>query len=232
MSPRSFRIGRSCFSASTNWRRPAITLRNLAVRKVEAISEAEMIAIFLKTELFSDRFRQKLERHIQEEKIDRRIIERPDWNNASENAIRRDLLGVYRGYEQNRDTFSGFPSDVRWERARISRQELERVQYINWDYWLELTDGTRMAIDGARNVLAGKVVYDVSSDGLMSMAMALRQGAQFPPLILVAKDTKSHLVVLEGHARLTAYLIAPECIPAELEVILGYSERMTDWLDY
>jgi hypothetical protein len=202
------------------------------VRKVEDISEAEMIAIFLKTEIFSERFRQKLELHMQEEKIDRRIIERPDWRNASENALRRKLLGAYRGYEQNRDMFSGFPADVRWERARVSREELERIRYINWEYWLDLTDGTRMAIDGARNALAGKVVYDVSSDGLVCMAMALRQGAQFPPLILVTKDTEAHLVVLEGHARLTAYLISPECIPAELEVIIGYSEQMTDWFDY
>jgi hypothetical protein len=202
------------------------------VRKVEDISEAEMIAIFLKTEIFSERFRQKLELHMQEEKIARRIIERPDWHNASENALRRKLLGAYRGYEQNRDMFSGFPANVSWERARISSEDLERVRYINWEYWLDLTDGTRMAIDGARNALAGKVVYDVSSDGLVSMAMALRQGAQFPPLILVAKDKEAHLVVLEGHVRLTAYLIAPECIPDELEVIIGYSERMMDWADY
>ena len=37
---------------------------------------------------------------------------------------------------------------------------------------------------------------------------------------------------MEGHARLTAYLIAPECIPAELEVIVGYSEQMTKWECY
>ena len=202
------------------------------MRKIRDVSEAEMIAIFLKTELFSDRFRLKLELHLREEKVDRSIIEQPDWHDASENALRKNLLGVYRGYEQNRDTFSGFPADVRWERARVSRDELERVRYINWEYWLDLSDGTRMAIDGARNALAGRVVYDVSSDRLVSMAMALRQGAQFPPLILVAKDTKAHIVVLEGHMRLTAYLIAPECIPAELEVIVGYSNQMTDWLDY
>jgi hypothetical protein len=202
------------------------------MRKIRDASEAEMIAIFLQTELFSERFGEKLELHMQEEKIDRRIIERPDWYDASENALRKGLLGVHRGYEQNRDTFSGFPADVRWELARVSREELERVRYINWEYWLDLTDGTRMAIDGARNALAGKVVYDVSSDGLVALAMALRQGAQFPPLILVAKDAESYLVVLEGHARLTAYLIAPECIPTELEVIIGYSARMTDWSDY
>jgi hypothetical protein len=199
------------------------------MRKIRDASEDEMIAIFLRTELSSVRFRQKLELHIQQEKIDTRIIQEPDWRNASENVLRRKLLGAYRGYGQNRDYFPDFPAHVRWEWVGLSREELEQVRYINWEYWLDLTDGTRMAIDGARNALAGKVVYDVSSDKLVSLAIALRQGAQFPPLILVAKDIGSPLVVMEGHARLTAYLIAPECIPTELEVIIGYSEQMTGW---
>jgi hypothetical protein len=199
------------------------------MRKIRDASEDEMIAIFLRTELSSERFRQKLELHIQQEKIDTRIVQEPDWHNAAENVLRRKLLGAYRGYGQNRDYFPDFPAQVRWEWVGLSREELERVRYINWEYWLDLTDGTRMAIDGARNALAGKVVYDVSSDKLVSLADALRQGARFPPLILVAKDIESPLVVMEGHARLTAYLIAPECIPTELEVIIGYSEQMTEW---
>jgi hypothetical protein len=199
------------------------------MRKIRDISEDEMIAIYLQTELSSVRFGQKLELHMQQEKIDPRIVQEPDWHNASENVLRRKLLGVYRGYGQNRGYFTDFPAHVRWERVRLSREELEQVRYIDWEYWLDLTDGTRMAIDGARNALAGKVVYDVSSDGLVSLANALRQGAQFPPLILVAKEVDAPLVVMEGHARLTAYLIAPEHIPTELEVIIGYSEQMTDW---
>jgi hypothetical protein len=202
------------------------------MRKIRDVSEDEMIAIYLQTELSSVRFRRKLELHMQKEKIDTHIIQEPDWHNAADNVLRRTLLGVYRGYGQNRDYFPDFPAHVRWERVGLSREELERVRYIDWEYWLDLTDGTRMAIDGARNALAGKVVYDVSSDGLVSMADALRQGARFPPLILVAKDVGAPLIVMEGHARLTAYLIAPEYIPTELEVIIGYSELMTEWECY
>jgi hypothetical protein len=202
------------------------------MQKIRDVSEDEMIAIYLQTELSSVRFRQKLKLHIQQEKIDTHIVQKPDWHNPAENVLRRTLLGVYRGYGLNTDYFPDFPSHVRWERVGLSREELELVRYIDWEYWLDLTDGTRMAIDGARNALAGKVVYDVSSDGLVSMADALRQGARFPPLILVAKDVGAPLVVMEGHARLTAYLIAPECIPTELEVIIGYSEQMTDWECY
>jgi hypothetical protein len=118
---------------------------------------------------------------------------------------------------------------VRWERVTLTRQDLEQVRYIAYDYWVELSGGTRLAIDGARNALAGKVVFGVSSDGLIYMAKQLRQGAQFPPLIFVTKDVDGYLVVMEGHVRLTAYLIAPEYIPSELEVILGTSPQIINW---
>ena len=37
------------------------------------------------------------------------------------------------------------------------------------------------------------------------------------------------LVVLEGHARLTALLLCPDRLPPELEVLVGASPAMTRW---
>jgi hypothetical protein len=36
-------------------------------------------------------------------------------------------------------------------------------------------------------------------------------------------------VVLEGHARLTAFLLCPDRLPPELEVLVGASPAMTRW---
>ena len=199
------------------------------MQKIRDISEDEMIAVYLQTEFHSSRFRQDIAAHLQKEGIDPHLLQAPDWQNGQENALRRTLLGAYRGYGRNAGYFIGFPTDVRWERATLTRQDLEQVRYIEYDYWVELSGGTRMAVDGARNALSGKVVFHVSSDGLVYMANELQRGAQFPPLILVAKDVDAYLVVMEGHVRLTAYLIAPEYIPSELEVIIGYSGQLTDW---
>jgi len=199
------------------------------MRTIQDISGDEMIAVYQQTEFHSSRFRQDIAAHLQREGIDPHTLQAPDWLNAQENALRRTLLGAYRGYGRNEGYFIGFPTDVRWERATLTRQELEQVRYIEYDYWVELSGGTRMAVDGARNALLGKVVFHVSSDGLVYMANELQQGAQFPPLILVTRDVDAYLVVMEGHVRLTAYLIASEYIPSELEVIIGYSEHLTDW---
>ena len=37
------------------------------------------------------------------------------------------------------------------------------------------------------------------------------------------------LMVLEGHGRLTGYMLAYERLPLELEVLVGYSALMTAW---
>jgi hypothetical protein len=39
----------------------------------------------------------------------------------------------------------------------------------------------------------------------------------------------SSLVVLEGHARLTGYMLARDQLPPELEVLVGSSAGMTRW---
>ena len=199
------------------------------MRKIRDTSEDEMIAVYLQAELNSTRFRADIEAYVRQERIDPRILHVPDWRNAQENALRRAILGRHRGYDRNEGYFQGFPADVRWERVALTREELEQVRYIEYDYWVELSGGTRLAIDGAKHATSGKVVFGVNSAGLIYMANELRRGARFPTLIFVAKDVDAYLVVMEGHVRLTAYLIAPECIPAELEVILGFSERITRW---
>lgn len=166
---------------------------------------------------------------LRREGLSPRIIEQPDLSDAQENICRRTILGAYRGYGQNTDYFQDFPFPVQWERMMLSKQDLEQVRYIDYNYWVELSKGSRLPRDGARTILAGNEVFEVSNQGFLQMAEALRSGVQFPTLILVGKKRQSTLVVLEGHARLTAMFLAPECLPAELEVVVGLSEQMDTW---
>jgi hypothetical protein len=48
-------------------------------------------------------------------------------------------------------------------------------------------------------------------------------------LILTAVSSTAPLVVMEGHVRLTTYALAPECLPAMLEVIVGFSPDFAEW---
>jgi hypothetical protein len=73
------------------------------------------------------------------------------------------------------DYFEGLPLDVQWERAMLSKQELEQVKYIEYDYWVELSSGSRLPRDGARNILAGDEVFGISHQGVLQMAEVFRK---------------------------------------------------------
>jgi hypothetical protein len=46
---------------------------------------------------------------------------------------------------------------------------------------------------------------------------------------LVTAGDDADLVLLEGHARLTGYMLHPEVLPPELEVLVGISPTMCEW---
>ena len=124
--------------------------------------------------------------------------------------------------------FAGFPNDVRWERVLLKRDELKEIKYIAWDYWLDITDGSRLALDAAKRIVSG-MMDEGEAKGFWAVADAVRQGITLPELILVSARKKDDLVVLEGHVRLTGYLLRPENLPPELPAIVGYSEGIRLW---
>ncbi len=212
------------------------------MRTVRPSSEAEMVALFLATEYPSPRTHERILQALQQAGWPSSLIEQPNLRDAQENARRRSILGAFRGYGQPPayfaglppdveylNYFEGFPSDVQWELALLSRQELEQIKYIEDDYWVELSGGSRLPRDAARTILAGYSVYGESHEEVLRMGAAFRAGARFPTLIVVGKNRTSPLVLLEGHMRLTAMLLAPECLPAEFEVMVGFSEQIELW---
>ena len=75
----------------------------------------------------------------------------------------------------------------------------------------------------------GVAPFGVHGDWALGMAQAVAAGARFPSLILVTTGLGGDLVVLEGHCRLTAFMLARDRLPPELEVLVGSSPAMTRW---
>jgi hypothetical protein len=61
------------------------------------------------------------------------------------------------------------------------------------------------------------------------MAGQVAAGTVFPPLILVTTGPEGPPMVVEGHSRLTAYLLARDHLPTELEILVGSSPAVTGW---
>ena len=156
-----------------------------------------------------------------------RVVTAPNLDDDAENQARWRLLTQHRGYGTRIELFDGFPDDVRWQWMAITPAELARVRYIDYDYWVELSGGTRLAADAAPRIRAAVAPFGVPSDWALGMAQEVAAGARFPPLILVTTGAGGDLVVLEGHARLTAFMLARDSLPPELEVLVGSSPAMT-----
>jgi hypothetical protein len=166
----------------------------------ERISEDEMIAVFVRGELDSERWGE-------------RIRQLGDLD-------ARALLEGHRAYERREALFHGFPRDVDWFRADVTRDELLDIRYIDWDWWLDVSNGTRNAREAARRIRAGEI------PGVTAEEHAPRFDH---PLIVATTPVLSPLVLVEGHVRLTAYALFPDRVPDEVEIVLGISEQMAGW---
>jgi hypothetical protein len=123
-----------------------------------------------------------------------------------------------RQWRERDGLFGGLPDGIEWERVALTPDEVLAILYIDWDWWLTVSNGTRLATVAAE--LQGR------DDGDRAIAAA---GATNPELVVVTDPQRSKLVLLEGHVRLTAYAAFPENLPGELEVYLGVSPHIDEW---
>lgn len=88
---------------------------------------------------------------------------------------------------------------------------------------------TRLPLQASKNIMNQIEVFGISNQGFLDINLALKNGKVFPRLIFVSMNENSRVVVLEGHARLTAYHLDNDYIPDELEVIIGFSDKFSVW---
>jgi hypothetical protein len=195
------------------------------MRILEPVRADVMVAAFLRAEVNSPRFGEPLLRLLARDHRDRRLLDAPSVNDPDENAYRARLLGEWRGYERNEDVFTDLPDDTRWFRAVLDRDDLERVKYINDDYWTGFSGGSRFVRDAVARLRSAEIDSGEAAC-YWAFAQALAEGARFPELILLHNPRTDELVVMEGHIRITAYLLWAGSQPVELPVLLGRSEQM------
>jgi len=97
------------------------------MRRLRPSGEAEMVALFLCTELPAARSRDDLRALLERDGLPERVVTRPDLDDDAENQARLRLLTQHRGYGTRTELFDGFPDDVRWQWMAITPAELARV---------------------------------------------------------------------------------------------------------
>ncbi len=187
-----------------------------------------MIATFLRAEVDSRRYGDKLRALLVRDGRSEDVLRRPDLNDVEANAYRRRLLDEHREYVRREGMFGGFPRGLEWFRATLDRDEVLEIRYIDWDWWLELSGGSRRPRDAARRIRAG-LIPGATAAGHEPLAAALQSGLPPPEPIAVAPRALAPLVLVEGHVRLTAYALFPDCLPRSLEILLGVSDEIATW---
>ena len=200
------------------------------MRILRKSSEDEMILEFLKAEYNSVRFSDRLKKVFQEFGCDESIVLSADLQDAVENRTRKKILGAFRGYGEDRELFENFPDEFEWSLCRFSGADFERIRYINYSYWNELSAGTHMPSDAAKTIRNGIRIYDVANDGFLQAAEHIKSGGRFPRLFFLTADYEN-FVIVEGHLRMTAYALVPEYFN-EVEAIVGKCsrEQLAQWL--
>jgi hypothetical protein len=204
------------------------------MRILKKSSESEMIAIFLKEEINSIRFNKKIIKLLKKMNINERVVINYDLTNDEENKMRKRLLSQYRGYELDKDIFKNFPINIDWYWIELSVEDIFKIKYITYDYWIELSNGSRFAKDCVNNIKNNIEVFGVSNTGFIEAAEYISNGNKFDPIILVAPvENKGNMIVLEGHLRLTAMNLVIENIDS-ITALIGYAEEkeLNKWDNY
>jgi hypothetical protein len=144
--------------------------------------------------------------------------------------FREDVLEGRRGWRVG-GLFDGFPDKLDWYRVALEPAEVVAIRYIDWDWWLTLSGGTRSAADAAARIREG-AVPGVDAASHRPLAERLQSDDPPPELIAVTTGAGAPLVLVEGHWRLTAYALYPEFLPSRLEILLGISPDVNGWSEY
>jgi hypothetical protein len=198
------------------------------MRIVRPASEAEVIAAFLRDELDSPRWGDRLLELLREDGADAAVVRTPNLDDATESAYRARLLDRHRAWLRREGLFAGFPGRVDWARAALAPEEVLDIQYINWDWWLRISRGTRQSAEAAARIRRGDVT-GITAEEHEAIAGRLQVSHTATDLIAVAPPNRSRLVLVEGHVRLTAYALYPQYLPPELEIFLGTAEDIHRW---
>jgi len=181
------------------------------MRILRPATEDEVLAAFVRAERDSPRYGEQV----------RELLER-------QRGDERSVLAAYRWWGLDEGLFGGFPSEVEWSRAALTPDEVLDILYIDWDWWLTLSGGSRRPHDAAERMRAGLVPGARIEEDDEQIARATPTN----PELIAVRAPASYLVLLEGHVRLTAYALFPEYLPEELELFLGESPQMTGWSEY
>ena len=169
------------------------------MKKLRRITEAEVIAEFLKGEFFHKEYDADRERFAH-------IVHDPNLADDAENELRRILLF------RRRDTmWWELPADRQWWEIEFEPADVDRVSVFPRAHWRTLAQGNfsaRHVAQRVRELLAGPA----ADEFVRKIGTIGSSAPEAPPglVIFLGLDEHRPVTLLEGNHRFIASLLAPE----------------------
>lgn len=193
-------------------------------------AEPEVVLAFLRGEIDSDRFGDDVRRALADAG-GLHLVRSPDLGSAAENEARERALAAARGWRDT-ELFEGFPETVDWYHGVLQPDVLSRVRFIDYSYWNELSGGSRRPADVLPTLRSGKLptwLTELGTDWCFEFAARLATAETVDDLIVMATPDLGDLVLLEGHARLTAIFVGGLQRRLTVRAYLGLSAEIGQW---
>lgn len=189
------------------------------MKKLRRVTEADVIAEFLKNEFYQPEF------HGDRQRFERLVME-PDLDCAAENSLRRALLFRRRGH-----MWRELPPDTAWWEVEVEPPDLERVRVFPRAQWRKVADGSFRLRDIAERIrtrsFRGRTGEFVAR--VQALSYQLRRGSEESAVMLIGVNEDSLFTILEGNHRMTAAVLAsPSFVHGRFRVLCGFSPRMTE----
>jgi hypothetical protein len=187
------------------------------MRKLRRITEAEVIAEFLKNEFYQEEF------HHDRGNFEQLVME-SDVTNETENALRRALLFRRRGH-----MWRELPSDTQWWEVEIELSDLNLIRVFPRAQWRRVANGSFLLRDIAERIRT--VRFKGRTRDFIAKVQALSYRIRMEPdsssVLLIGLDETHPFTILEGNHRLTAALLAGHSVlEKRFRVLCGFSPNM------
>ena len=190
------------------------------MEQIRSATEHEIVSTFLLAEIDSSRWSATVHANLRDRGLSEDLIRKPNLRNAVENFTRDEVLSAYRGWRRNQYIFTNWPPTFDWSLVSLGQNDLADCRYINMPEWQLISDGTlEVTVGGSRGASPPATFPQEIALAIISIADSMDGGTDVPTLIGVKARESPIVVIVEGHARITAYAMSGA--PKELTMLLG-----------
>jgi len=185
---------------------------------IRRVSEDEVVAEFLKSEVNAPEFRQH-------QATLRMVLTNPDLDDAGDNAIRRALLFI-----RHRSLWEEIPTGTNWYELDIDGADLGQIRAFPRAQWRKLARG-RFSIDHIVDRMRTRQ-HNIDAQFLDKVNRIrdqfLKEDPGFGAVILIGLNDSEPLTILDGNHRVVAALLSSPGSLKSIRFLCGLSPRMTE----